>query len=129
MVDRSAISRAGGRSVAVISAPLFKYNRPGEESGTTVPNEDTNPEGERSEFRMTVTREQAIQDVADALFMEPSQLDTSADLLDQGMDSVRIMGLVERWRSAGVTHIDFIALAEDQRLEQWLEKLASLQRG
>lgn len=78
---------------------------------------------------MTVTREQAIQDVADALFMEPSQLDTSTDLLDQGMDSVRIMGLVERWRSAGVSHIDFIALAEDQRLEQWLEKLASLQRG
>lgn len=78
---------------------------------------------------MTVTREQAIQDVADTLYIEPSQLDVSADLLDQGMDSVRIMGLVERWRSAGVTDIDFIALAQDQRLEQWLEKLASLQRA
>lgn len=83
----------------------------------------------RNEYCMAVTREQAIQDVADALFMEPSELDASGDLLDQGMDSVRIMGLVERWRSAGVTHIDYIALAEDQRLEQWLEKLASLQRA
>lgn len=77
---------------------------------------------------MTVTREQAIQDVADILYVEPSELDSSADLLDQGMDSVRIMSLVERWRSSGVTEIDFIALAEDQRLDQWLDKLAFLQR-
>ncbi|GAB3843003.1 phosphopantetheine-binding protein [Nesterenkonia populi] len=74
-----------------------------------------------------VTREQAIADVAELLYADPGQLEPSMDLADQGMDSVRIMQLVERWRSAGAEGVDFIILAQDQRLEAWLDQLARLQ--
>lgn len=76
---------------------------------------------------MILSAEQAIRDVADILYTVPTELDHQAELRDQGMDSVRIMELVERWRTAGVTKIDFITLAEDQRLSNWLTKLEELQ--
>ena len=76
---------------------------------------------------MKVTDEQALADIADSLYMEPGDLDHETDLRDQGMDSVRVMELVERWRSAGVTQIDYIALAEDQRVTRWLTVLRELQ--
>lgn len=76
---------------------------------------------------LAVSRDQAIQDVANILYMEPADLDPSMDLADQGMDSVRMMQLVETWRSAGVDQVDFIVLAQDQRLEAWLEQLQHLQ--
>lgn len=72
-----------------------------------------------------ITQQQAIADIAEVLFLEPGELDHEADLRDQGMDSVRIMDLVERWRRAGAQHVDFIALAEDQRVTRWLELLSA----
>ncbi|GAA1829184.1 hypothetical protein GCM10009836_03750 [Pseudonocardia ailaonensis] len=74
-----------------------------------------------------VSAEQAKADVADVLFAEVADLDGEADLRDQGMDSVRVMELVERWRSAGVEDLDYPALAEDQRLTRWIAVLAELQ--
>ncbi|MGO1885405.1 MAG: phosphopantetheine-binding protein [Citricoccus sp.] len=74
-----------------------------------------------------ISQEQALRDVAEILYLEPEALDLSADLGDQGMDSVRIMDLVERWRSAGVDDVDFILLAQDQRMEAWLRELERLQ--
>lgn len=71
----------------------------------------------------TYTREQAIDDVAEILQVNPADVDHHQDLLDQGMDSVRIMELVDLWRRRGAEGIDFIALSEDQRLERWLELL------
>lgn len=43
------------------------------------------------------------------------------------MDSVRIMEIVQRWRDAGLPDVDFISLAEDQRIEHWLSVVRSLQ--
>lgn len=77
---------------------------------------------------MTVSPDRAEADVADALYLDVAELDHETDLRDQGMDSVRIMQLVERWRQAGVAEIDFITLAEDQRLARWIEVLRELQR-
>ncbi|GEL22301.1 hypothetical protein PSU4_12550 [Pseudonocardia sulfidoxydans NBRC 16205] len=76
---------------------------------------------------LRVSAEQAEADIADVLFAEVADLDGQADLRDQGMDSVRVMELVERWRSAGVENLDYPALAEDQRLTRWLAVLAELQ--
>ncbi|WP_159499337.1 phosphopantetheine-binding protein [Microbacterium sp. 18062] len=76
---------------------------------------------------MTLRVEQAEMDVADVLYIEATELDHESDLRDQGMDSVRIMELVEKWRRAGVARIDYIVLAEDQRLSRWLDVLESLQ--
>jgi aryl carrier-like protein len=77
---------------------------------------------------MDVSKDQAIADVADVLYTEPDELDLDLDLRDQGLDSVRTMELVERWRTAGVTEIDFIALAQDQRLARWIDVLEELQQ-
>ncbi|MFG1923177.1 phosphopantetheine-binding protein [Cryptosporangium sp. NPDC048952] len=78
---------------------------------------------------MKLTTEQLIADVADVLYLDPAEVDYDVSLSDQGMDSVRLMELVERWRSAGVEQIDFITLAEDSRLGHWIEVFAKLQDG
>ncbi|MBW0274569.1 isochorismatase [Nocardia sp. MH4] len=71
-----------------------------------------------------MTDEQVIGDVATALGIEPAELTTETDLLDAGLDSVRIMALVEKWRSAGHAEIDFPTLAGDPVLGSWIELLA-----
>lgn len=76
---------------------------------------------------MHITSDQALADVAELLDVEPADLDAELDLRDQGIDSIRIMELVERWRRAGVPKVDFIVLAEDQRLSRWLQVLDELQ--
>ena len=75
---------------------------------------------------MSVTEEQALSDIASILFFDVADLEVETDLRDQGMDSVRIMELVQRWRSAGLPDVDFISLAEDQRIEHWLSVLRTL---
>ncbi|MEE2059061.1 phosphopantetheine-binding protein [Rhodococcus artemisiae] len=76
---------------------------------------------------MKVTREQAVADVADALFLDAEDVDHELDLEEQGLDSVRLMQLVDRWRDSGAKGIDFIALAEDRRLSRWLKILDDIQ--
>ncbi|MGO1849117.1 phosphopantetheine-binding protein [Microbacterium sp.] len=78
---------------------------------------------------MRLSTEQVIADVADVLYLDPAAVDYEVSLRDQGMDSVRLMDLVERWRSAGVERIDFITLAENSRLGEWIEVLETLQDG
>ncbi|WNV85305.1 phosphopantetheine-binding protein [Umezawaea sp. Da 62-37] len=78
---------------------------------------------------MTLSTEQLIADVADVLYLEPAEIDYELSLHDQGMDSVRLMDLVERWRTAGVERIDFITLAEDSRLGHWIEVMEKFQAG
>lgn len=78
---------------------------------------------------MTLSTEQIVADIADVLYVEPAEVDYEVSLRDQGMDSVRLMELVERWRSAGVERIDFITLAENSKLGEWIEVLKTLQDG
>lgn len=78
---------------------------------------------------MRLSTEQVVADVADVLYLDPEAVDYEVSLRDQGMDSVRLMDLVERWRSAGVERIDFITLAENSKLGEWIEVLETLQDG
>ncbi|MEE2059051.1 phosphopantetheine-binding protein [Rhodococcus artemisiae] len=78
---------------------------------------------------MSVTEEQALSDIASILYVDVDDLDIDADLRDQGMDSVRVMEIVQLWRSAGLPGVDFISLAEDQRIEHWLGVLRAQQAG
>ncbi|MFD9549371.1 phosphopantetheine-binding protein [Nocardia salmonicida] len=71
-----------------------------------------------------MTDEQIITDVATVLGVDPAELAVDTDLLDAGLDSVRIMSLVEKWRSAGHADIDFPTLAGDPVLGSWIELLA-----
>ncbi|MCR3750345.1 phosphopantetheine-binding protein [Lentzea californiensis] len=66
-----------------------------------------------------ITADQVRADVAALLGVEPDGLDPRADLLDLGLDSMRIMSLVERWRAAGVPGLEFADLAEQPELARW----------
>lgn len=68
-------------------------------------------------------RSTILADIARTLELEPDELDTSASLVDQGLDSVRLMALVEHWRGGGVD-VDFVSLASEPDLEQWITLLS-----
>ncbi len=68
-------------------------------------------------------RDRFIQDVAEVMGVPAAELSTDTNLLDAGLDSVRIMQLVEKWRSEGHETVDPMMLAGDPVLESWLEVL------
>ncbi|GAB3507046.1 phosphopantetheine-binding protein [Amycolatopsis cihanbeyliensis] len=58
-------------------------------------------------------------DVAGLLGCDPADIDASENLFDRGLDSVRVMSLVERWRAEGATSLEFPDLAERPELGHW----------
>ncbi|AVH22721.1 phosphopantetheine-binding protein [Nocardia cyriacigeorgica] len=65
-----------------------------------------------------------VDDIAAALGVPADELAIDTNLLDAGLDSVRIMSLVEKWRAAGHDQIDFATLASDPVLGSWLDALS-----
>jgi aryl carrier-like protein len=59
-----------------------------------------------------------LADTARILEVDFDELDPTVNLVDQGLDSVRLMALVEQWRGAGA-EVDFVSLASEPELEQW----------
>ncbi|MFD6161232.1 phosphopantetheine-binding protein [Nocardia sp. NPDC060256] len=62
-------------------------------------------------------------DIADVLYLEPHELADTDDLFDAGLDSVRLIGLIERWKSRGAAPA-FVDLAEHPTLAAWWPLLA-----
>jgi bifunctional isochorismate lyase/aryl carrier protein len=60
--------------------------------------------------------------VAALLEMPPSDLPSEENLLDAGLDSIRLMSLLERWRAGGA-ELDFVALAGQPTLAHWWQLL------
>ncbi|TDD82649.1 isochorismatase [Saccharopolyspora karakumensis] len=69
-----------------------------------------------------LTLEAVREQVAELLYEDPSELTDDEDLIDWGLDSVRIMTLVEQWRKQGV-QITFADLAERPTLADWWKVL------
>lgn len=65
--------------------------------------------------------------VAALLGVPAAQVSTTDDLVDQGLDSVRLMTLVERLRAEGAD-VDFVDLAEHFTLEGWVGVLSARPR-
>jgi aryl carrier-like protein len=63
-------------------------------------------------------------DVAELLHVSPDSVSDTENLFDSGLDSIRIMTLLERWRAAGV-EVSFVELAERPTLGEWCALLAS----
>lgn len=72
---------------------------------------------------MSLTPERIRADLVELLGCEPAELTPETDLTDLGLDSMRIMGLVEQWRAAGATELEFADLAEQPRLDHWTKLL------
>jgi bifunctional isochorismate lyase/aryl carrier protein len=77
---------------------------------------------EASSQRLTL--QHVRQQVAELLGESSSDIDDNEDLIDRGLDSIRIMSLVETWRSKGA-NITFVKLAEGPRISAWWNLLAS----
>ncbi|MEV0246189.1 phosphopantetheine-binding protein [Nocardia sp. NPDC050712] len=74
-----------------------------------------------NEALTALDRQQVRADIAAALDVRPEELAEDTNLLDAGLDSVRLMSLVEKWRAAGATQIDFVTLAAEPVLGLWLD--------
>lgn len=71
---------------------------------------------------MSLDRDTILADTAQILEVDVAEIDPSVSLVDQGLDSVRLMALVEHWRDSGAD-VDFVSLASEPDLEQWFTLL------
>ncbi|MFF8831199.1 phosphopantetheine-binding protein [Streptomyces sp. NPDC015131] len=69
------------------------------------------------------TLERLVRDVADVLYLDTDDVSADENLLEQGLDSIRLMTLVEKWRAEGA-RIAFVDLAERPTLTEWAALLA-----
>ncbi|MBK1783167.1 phosphopantetheine-binding protein [Prauserella cavernicola] len=57
-------------------------------------------------------------DVLEILQADVDEVADDDDLIDHGLDSIRVMHLVERWRAEGA-HVSFVQLAEQPTIQGW----------
>lgn len=67
-----------------------------------------------------MTEDQLRADVAELLEMPPQSIGAQDNLIEAGLDSIRLMTLSDRWQAAGA-QIGFLELAENPTLKQWWE--------
>lgn len=65
-----------------------------------------------------------LNDVAQSLMMPIADIHASDNLVDLGMDSIRLMTLLEKWRAQGAD-VDFVDLAEAATLGEWWAVIAA----
>jgi aryl carrier-like protein len=68
------------------------------------------------------TVERVLAEAAHILAEPAEDIDPAEDLFDRGMDSVRMMSLMERWRAAGA-EVEFADLAEQPTIDAWVALL------
>ncbi len=66
-----------------------------------------------------LTADRVRADVAELLQVPPQSIADDDDLFDLGLDSVRAMTLIQRWRDAGAGDLEFPDLAEQPELAHW----------
>ncbi|MBD5800587.1 isochorismatase [Bacillus pseudomycoides] len=81
---------------------------------------ETSAAEENTGFTLQSVREQ----VAELLRELPADIGDNEDLLNRGLDSVRIMSLVEKWRQIGV-EVTFADLAERPTIYDWFNLVSS----
>ncbi|MFI6549435.1 phosphopantetheine attachment domain protein [Streptomyces prunicolor] len=67
-------------------------------------------------------------DLAECLFLLPDEVDLEESPLDAGLDSLRIVTLLERWQAAGAD-VTFVDLAERTSFAQWWHLLEERRKG
>ncbi|RAJ58985.1 bifunctional isochorismate lyase/aryl carrier protein [Streptomyces sp. Amel2xB2] len=72
---------------------------------------------------MSLTLDTIRADVADVLGEDPADVPDDENLADLGLDSVRLMSLVERWRGDHGVKVSFVELAERPGVLVWWDLL------
>ncbi|MFF0669421.1 phosphopantetheine-binding protein [Streptomyces tendae] len=75
---------------------------------------------------MTLTVERIRIDVADCLGEDPADIPVDENLVDHGLDSIRLMTLLERWRREHAVTASFADLAERPAIEAWAPLLGAV---
>ncbi|MBV9023637.1 MAG: phosphopantetheine attachment domain protein [Streptomycetaceae bacterium] len=75
-----------------------------------------------------LTPESFRADLAEFLYQQPEEVDLESSPLDAGLDSLRIVTLLERWQAAGAD-VSFVDLAERTSFAQWWQLLSEHQTG
>jgi bifunctional isochorismate lyase/aryl carrier protein len=65
-----------------------------------------------------LTKEQMRADIAEMLHETPDAIRDDDDLMDYGVDSMRLLNLIVKWGEQGV-EIDFADMAEAPTLANW----------
>ena len=65
-----------------------------------------------------LTLAQVRADIARILHTDEGDLDNADNLIDHGLDSIRLMSLTQRWQAAGAP-ITFDQLAEYPEIDHW----------
>ncbi|MFF3389392.1 phosphopantetheine-binding protein [Streptomyces sp. NPDC002669] len=68
---------------------------------------------------MALTLQQMREDIADILGESVDDIPDDENLVDYGLDSIRLMALVGRWREAHGLDIAVADLAERPAVEAW----------
>lgn len=66
-----------------------------------------------------ITEERMRADIARLLGEPADSIDPHENLLDRGLDSIRLMSLLETWRKDAIS-ADFADLAEEPTIAAWL---------
>ncbi|MCA0155094.1 phosphopantetheine-binding protein [Tsukamurella sp. M9C] len=66
-----------------------------------------------------LTADRVRADVAELLQVPAQSIADDDNLFDLGLDSVRVMTLIQRWRDAGAAELEFPDLAEQPELAHW----------
>ncbi|CAM3891905.1 phosphopantetheine-binding protein [Tsukamurella strandjordii] len=71
-----------------------------------------------------LTADRVRADVAELLQVPAQSIADDDNLFDLGLDSVRVMTLIQRWRDAGAAELEFPDLAEQPELAHWQRLVA-----
>lgn len=72
----------------------------------------------------TLTLETMRADIAAILHEDPSEIGDHDSLIDLGLDSIRAMTLLQRWRELGM-NVEFSAFAVKPELGHWWELISN----
>lgn len=79
-----------------------------------------------SEMPAPLTLETMRADIAQVIEAEPEEVGDDDNLMDLGLDSMRMMGLVVKWGQTGI-RLEFFDLAEYRTLKEWWQVIQRLQ--
>lgn len=71
----------------------------------------------------SLSKQEVVDDIAKALGIPAAELTPDTNLLDAGLDSIRLMSLIEKWRAAGSPGADFVVLASEPVVGVWIDAL------